>query len=103
MEEKLIELVRAKPELYDLANKLYSDNVHKKKVWEEIGKALEKSGKFQYSFLITLKNRMESLFAKIKGHQSNVFPFRFSSFYDKCVLCRHIDCCKKGISHCFSY
>jgi hypothetical protein len=49
MEEEFIELVRAKPELYDLTHKLYSDKVHKNKVWEEIGTALKKSGKFQES------------------------------------------------------
>lgn len=41
----LIELVKTKEELYNLQSPLYSDNNYKKKVWDEIGKALNQHGK----------------------------------------------------------
>ncbi|XP_076753030.1 uncharacterized protein LOC143424680 [Xylocopa sonorina] len=44
MDEKLIELVRGKPELYDMRCQNYSDTVHKTQVWDEIGKVLSKTG-----------------------------------------------------------
>jgi hypothetical protein len=46
-----MELVRAKPELYDLTYKLYSDNVSKKKVWEEIRTALKNLASFSNHFI----------------------------------------------------
>ena len=55
MEELLIELVREKPELYDMSSTLYSDNIHKNKVWDEIGRTLNKSGKFLYVYFQTIQ------------------------------------------------
>jgi hypothetical protein len=47
MDEKLIELVRKCEELYDMANKKYSDSVWKEKLWGQIGVELKKPGRFQ--------------------------------------------------------
>ncbi|KAL7640750.1 UNVERIFIED_CONTAM: hypothetical protein RMT77_009025 [Armadillidium vulgare] len=44
MDEKLIQLVRDKPELYDMSDTRYSDNNHKNLLWEEIGNILNKTG-----------------------------------------------------------
>jgi len=54
MDEKLIELVRKCEELYDMSNEKYSDSVWKEKLWRQTGKELEKSGKFQCSFLLRI-------------------------------------------------
>ena len=51
MNEKLIELVRKSEELYDTANKKYSDSVWKEKLWGQVGEELKKLGKFQCSFI----------------------------------------------------
>jgi hypothetical protein len=42
IDEKLIKLVRKCEELYDMANKEYSDSLWKKKMWGQIGKELKK-------------------------------------------------------------
>jgi len=55
-EEKLIELVRKREELRDMSNKKYSNSVAKKKVWEQKGEELNKSG-----FLYFLLHIVESL------------------------------------------
>jgi hypothetical protein len=55
MDEKLIELVRKCEELYDVANKKYSDSVWKEKLWGQIGAELKKSGRFQCFLLRILK------------------------------------------------
>jgi hypothetical protein len=46
MDEKLIELLRKCEELYDMANKKYSDSVWKEKLWRQIGEELRKYGNF---------------------------------------------------------
>ncbi|XP_033326408.1 uncharacterized protein LOC117220505 [Megalopta genalis] len=51
-DEMLIELVKAKPGLYDLQSPRYSDNNYKRSVWQEIEKAVGQSG---------AKTRWESL------------------------------------------
>lgn len=40
----LIELVKAKPGLYNLQSLFYSDNNYKRKAWDEIGKTLNQHG-----------------------------------------------------------
>jgi hypothetical protein len=45
MDEKLIELVRKCEELYDMANKKYSDSLWKEKLWGQIREEFKKSGK----------------------------------------------------------
>lgn len=42
--EQLIELVRNKPELYDLKCPRYSDNISKRSAWNEIGSQLNVQG-----------------------------------------------------------
>ena len=54
----MIELVRAKPELYDLTHKLYSDNVHKK-VLEEIGTTLKNLVTFNNHFISIKQIQLE--------------------------------------------
>lgn len=44
-DEKLIELVRRNPALFDLQNSKYSDNTFKEKIWNEISKELNVPGK----------------------------------------------------------
>lgn len=44
-DEMLIELVKSKPELYDLTSVHYSDNVAKRKTWVEVGRHLGCDGK----------------------------------------------------------
>jgi hypothetical protein len=44
MDEKLIELVRKCEELYDMANKRYSDSPWKDTLWGQRGEELKKSG-----------------------------------------------------------
>jgi hypothetical protein len=46
MGEKLIEFLRKCEELYDIANKKYSDSVWKEKLWGQTGEELKKAGKF---------------------------------------------------------
>lgn len=51
MDEKLIELVRNYPELYDLSNKKYMDACFKNNVWNKIGKELKLEGKLAFCVL----------------------------------------------------
>ena len=44
-EEQLINLVRTYPELYDLSNEHYSNQIRKNNIWKEISKELEEAGK----------------------------------------------------------
>lgn len=43
MDEQLIEFVRNHEELYNFADKRYSDNAHKQKLWKQIAEELQKS------------------------------------------------------------
>lgn len=43
MDEQIIEFVRSHEELYNFADKRYSDNAHKQKLWKEIAGELQKS------------------------------------------------------------
>jgi hypothetical protein len=43
MDEKLIEIVRKCEELYDLANKMYSDSPWKETLWVQICEELKKN------------------------------------------------------------
>lgn len=43
--EKLIDLVRSQPVLYDHTHRKYSDNFYKEKLWKEIGAQLNQSSK----------------------------------------------------------
>lgn len=45
-DELLIELVKNKPGLYDLQSPHYSDNNYKKRIWDEVEKAVQLNGKF---------------------------------------------------------
>ncbi|KAF5274914.1 hypothetical protein FQR65_LT16837 [Abscondita terminalis] len=47
MDEKLIELVRDCPELYDLSNKKYMDTGFKNNIWGNIGKELKLEGNIE--------------------------------------------------------
>ena len=42
---QLIDEVRARPSLYDKANKYYQSNTYNNRMWEEIGEMLGISGK----------------------------------------------------------
>lgn len=44
-DEKLIELVRGYPVLYDLSNAKYMDSEYKNEIWGKIGTELNASGK----------------------------------------------------------
>lgn len=46
-EERLVKLIKMKPELYDPFNELANDDNRKKLLWEEISNELDASGKFQ--------------------------------------------------------
>jgi hypothetical protein len=50
MDKKLIAFVRKCEELYDMANKKYSDSLWKEKLWGQIGEELKKSGKSSVVF-----------------------------------------------------
>jgi len=47
--ERLIELVRTHPVLYDHTHPKYSDNQYKEKTWKEIGRDLNNSSKIPES------------------------------------------------------
>ena len=50
-DEKLIDLVRQYDALYNTSNAMYSDNSYKNRIWEEIGKELNTSGKSYFELL----------------------------------------------------
>ena len=52
----LIELVKGKPELYDLTSLHYSDNVAKRKGWVEITRQLNLMLTVEMHFLSSLNN-----------------------------------------------
>ncbi|XP_066257551.1 uncharacterized protein [Euwallacea similis] len=59
IDEKLIELVRSHEELYNFDDRRYWDNVHKNRLWKEIGEQVNKRGD-------ECKKRWESLRAQYR-------------------------------------
>ncbi|XP_071525216.1 uncharacterized protein [Panulirus ornatus] len=66
-DEVLIELVKTKRDLYDLTSPRYSDNVAKRRHWEEIGRHLDKDGP-------GCKDRWESLRSQFRKHVNKAKP-----------------------------
>jgi len=52
--EKLIEVVRTHPSIYDLSDPKYSDATHKDKLWKVIGDELNQPGKYLYYYYLIL-------------------------------------------------
>ena len=53
-DEILIELVNKHPPLYDVRLQSYKDNIVSDNIWEEIGKALNKTSKYYCIFIATV-------------------------------------------------
>ncbi|XP_069698150.1 uncharacterized protein [Periplaneta americana] len=67
MDEQLIELVRERPELYDMGSSRYSDNTHKSLVWEDIGNKLNKSAYECKQRWMSLRSKYRRILLKRKG------------------------------------
>lgn len=52
--EKLIEVVRTHPSIYDLSDPKYSDATLKDKLWKVIGDELNQPGKYLYYYYLIL-------------------------------------------------
>ncbi|XP_071514947.1 uncharacterized protein [Panulirus ornatus] len=66
-DEVLIELVKTKRDLYDQGSPRYSDNMAKRRHWEEIGHHLDKDGP-------ECKDRWESLRSQFRKHVNKAKP-----------------------------
>lgn len=56
-DEKLIELVRQYPELYDINHKKYLDTAFKIKIWTSIGVDMKSDGEYYVIFIFILTIR----------------------------------------------
>lgn len=66
MEETLLELVREYEELYDMANKKYSDASHKDRIWTRIALELDKTGE-QLKPLTSIKQGSSQTLTRNRG------------------------------------
>ena len=53
--EKLIELGREHGELYDLSYSKCGNNLHKKRIWEEVAAKMKETGKLNTFYLTALQ------------------------------------------------
>lgn len=64
MDGLLIERVKERLELYDVSHVRYSDNIHKRNMWNEVGKSLNTSGEYTnviaLNVLKTVRNTLNS-------------------------------------------
>jgi uncharacterized Ntn-hydrolase superfamily protein len=71
VDEKLIESVRQREELYDIWHKDFSENTHKEKLCRAIDEQLKKSGEAQYfiKYLFTVASNFLALYYHTNGYK----------------------------------
>ncbi|XP_066964457.1 uncharacterized protein [Macrobrachium rosenbergii] len=80
MDEKLIELVRAYEELYDVSNRRYSDNIFKEKIWNRIGGELNKPGSECKLRWVSLRDQYRRYLRKVatKSGQESKTKYKYA-------------------------
>lgn len=90
MDERLIELVRGHEELYDMSNKKYSDNLHKDKIWKEIGEEINKPGECARSLLVATPSLPGQCSSRTVEKSFEFFPYIECSLKSISTLPMHI-------------
>ncbi|KAK5643305.1 hypothetical protein RI129_007150 [Pyrocoelia pectoralis] len=84
-DEMLIEQVRQYEELYNMAHKKYSDNIHKDKIWRNIGSELKEPGPACKNRWISLRDQLRKAIKKNITKSGQASEKRKKWKYEDCM------------------